>query len=112
MIDLDHYFETFLDTFEQLSEERDEIIEHVSFTYSPHENLFFEVPRAPKSKQNRFQDLFGTTCVLRSRFGSIVGRFREQFWIILEPKCLPKSIPKSDHILGGVLGRLGAVKGG
>ena len=81
------------------------------FTYPQCENLFFEVPRAPKSKQNRFQDLFGTTCVLRSRFGSIFGRFWEPFWSILEPKCLSKSIPKSDHIFGGVLGRLGAVQG-
>ena len=102
LIDCDPYFETFLDTFEQLSEEKGETSEHMIFTYPHHENLFFEVPRAPKSKQNRFQDLFGTTCVLRSRFGNIFGRF----WTILGPKCLPKSIPKSDHIFGGVLGRL------
>ena len=112
LFDFDPHFETFLVTFEQLSEEKGETSEHVIFTYAPHENLFFEVPRAPKSKQNRFQDLFGTTCVLRSRFGSIFGRFWEPFWTILEPKCFPKSIPKSDHILSGVLGRLPAVQGG
>ena len=73
LVDFDTHFETFLVAFEQLSEEKGETSEHVIFTDSPHENLFFEVPRAPKSKQNRFQDLFGTTCVLRSRFGSFFG---------------------------------------
>ena len=90
LIAFDPYFEAFLDTFEQLYVEKGEIIEHENFAYSQHENLFFEVPRAPKSKQNRFQDLFGTTCVLRSRFGnffwSVLGAIFDYFGAKMSPK--------------------------
>ena len=88
LIDLDPRLGTFSDTFEQLSEEKGETSEHVNFTYTPHENLFFA--RAPKSEQNRFQDLFGTTCVLRSRFGiiflTILGFILEHFGAKMYPK--------------------------
>ena len=41
LVDFDPHFETFLVTFEQISEEKGETSEHVIFTYPLHENLFF-----------------------------------------------------------------------